>query len=57
MLNLRLQPSKILIMKRPLVLKSRDGRLAQLVEHLVYTEGVGSSSLSTPTILKIDAGV
>lgn len=29
-----------------------DGRLAQLVEHLVYTEGVGSSSLSAPTILQ-----
>ncbi len=26
------------------------GRLAQLVEHLVYTERVGSSSLSSPTI-------
>lgn len=26
------------------------GRLAQLVEHLVYTERVGSSSLSPPTI-------
>jgi hypothetical protein len=25
------------------------GRLAQLVEHLVYTERVGSSSLSSPT--------
>ena len=28
------------------------GRLAQLVEHLVYTERVGSSSLSPPTILR-----
>ncbi len=28
----------------------RSGRLAQLVEHLVYTERVGSSSLSAPTI-------
>ena len=27
------------------------GRLAQLVERLVYTEDVGSSSLSSPTIL------
>ena len=26
-----------------------QGRLAQLVEHLVYTENVGSSSLSPPT--------
>ena len=26
------------------------GRLAQLVEHLVYTERVGSSNLSPPTI-------
>jgi hypothetical protein len=26
-----------------------SGRLAQLVEHLVYTERVGSSSLSSPT--------
>ncbi len=25
------------------------GRLAQLVEHLVYTEGVGGSSPSSPT--------
>ena len=29
------------------------GRLAQLVEHLVYTERVGSSSLSSPTICKM----
>ena len=28
-----------------------DGRLAQLVERFVYTEDVGSSSLSPPTIL------
>ncbi len=27
------------------------GRLAQLVEHLVYTERVGGSSPSAPTIL------
>jgi hypothetical protein len=27
-----------------------DGRLAQLVERFVYTEDVGSSSLSSPTI-------
>ncbi len=27
-----------------------SGRLAQLVEHLVYTETVGSSNLSSPTI-------
>lgn len=27
------------------------GRLAQLVEHLVYTEGVGGSSPSPPTRL------
>ena len=27
----------------------RAGRLAQLVEHLLYTQGVGSSSLSPPT--------
>ena len=27
-----------------------EGRLAQLVERLVYTEDVGSSSLSSPTI-------
>ena len=26
-----------------------DGSLAQLEEHLVYTERVGSSNLSTPT--------
>jgi hypothetical protein len=30
---------------------SQDGRLAQLVERFVYTEDVGSSSLSSPTIL------
>ena len=29
---------------------SQNGHLAQLVEHLVYTEAVGSSSLSMPTI-------
>ncbi len=28
----------------------RVGRLAQLVERLAYTEDVGSSSLSSPTI-------
>jgi 3'(2'), 5'-bisphosphate nucleotidase len=28
---------------------SSDGRLAQLVEHLVYTERVGGSSPSAPT--------
>ncbi len=28
----------------------RAGRLAQLVERFVYTEDVGSSSLSSPTI-------
>src|SRR5690606_41447782 len=28
----------------------REGRLAQLVEHLVYTERVGGSSPSPPTI-------
>ncbi len=28
----------------------RNGRLAQLVEHLLYTEGVGGSSPSSPTI-------
>jgi hypothetical protein len=31
----------------------REGRLAQLVERLVYTEDVGSSSLSSPTIYSI----
>ena len=29
---------------------SSSGRLAQLVEHFVYTEGVGGSSPSPPTI-------
>ena len=29
--------------------RKQDGRLAQLEEHLVYTERVGSSSLSAPT--------
>ena len=32
-------------------LRSVIGRLAQLVERLVYTEDVGSSSLSSPTTL------
>ena len=32
---------------------SDHGRLAQLVEHLVYTERVGSSSLSSPTMIRI----
>jgi hypothetical protein len=36
--------------RRTLILL-REGRLAQLVERLVYTEDVGSSSLSSPTIL------
>ena len=31
------------------------GSLAQLVERFVYTEDVGSSSLSRPTILPIEA--
>ena len=31
--------------------KARSGRLAQLEEHLVYTERVGGSSPSAPTIL------
>jgi hypothetical protein len=31
-------------------LKHGEGRLAQLVEHLVYTERVGGSSPSPPTI-------
>ena len=31
----------------------REGRLAQLVERLVYTEDVGSSSLSSPTIFRL----
>jgi hypothetical protein len=30
------------------------GRLAQLVEHLVYTERVGGSSPSAPTIASAD---
>ena len=30
--------------------RKQDGRLAQLEEHLVYTERVGSSNLSAPTI-------
>lgn len=30
-----------------------EGRLAQLVERLVYTEDVGSSSLSSPTIFNL----
>ncbi len=29
--------------------RKQDGRLAQLEEHLVYTERVGSSNLSAPT--------
>ena len=31
-------------------LRVPEGRLAQLVERFVYTEDVGSSSLSSPTI-------
>ena len=31
------------------VIRKQDGRLAQLEEHLVYTERVGSSNLSAPT--------
>ncbi len=38
--------------RRTLVLL-REGRLAQLVERLVYTEDVGSSSLSSPTIYSL----
>ncbi|VVT17062.1 hypothetical protein RHIZ404_210411 [Rhizobium sp. EC-SD404] len=34
----------------PPVTATGRGRLAQLVERLVYTEDVGSSSLSSPTI-------
>ncbi|VWX61159.1 hypothetical protein SPHINGOR109_51036 [Sphingorhabdus sp. 109] len=32
------------------------GRLAQLVERFVYTEDVGGSSPSSPTIIPIEAG-
>ena len=35
---------------RTLTRPPREGRLAQLVERFVYTEDVGSSSLSSPTI-------
>ena len=35
---------------RQTLLLLRDGRLAQLVERLVYTEDVGGSSPSSPTI-------
>lgn len=35
----------------------REGRLAQLVERLVYTEDVGSSSLSSPTILPFHSNI
>jgi hypothetical protein len=38
------------MLKRP----TRIGRLAQLVERFVYTEDVGSSSLSSPTIASED---
>lgn len=31
------------------IFRKHDGSLAQLEEHLVYTERVGSSNLSTPT--------
>ncbi len=34
-------------------LPQTDGRLAQLEEHLVYTEGVGGSSPSSPTNTQI----
>ena len=45
---------------RPRTLRrSVGGRLAQLVERLVYTEDVGSSSLSSPTrfLMRQDAAV
>ena len=35
------------------MLRTAGGRLAQLVERLVYTEDVGSSSLSSPTIFSL----
>ena len=35
--------------------KAVAGRLAQLAEHLVYTEGVGGSNPSSPTILRLIA--
>ena len=38
-------------------LRTAGGRLAQLVERLVYTEDVGSSSLSSPTILFLLPGI
>ncbi len=34
------------------LLSSQQGRLAQLVEHLVYTERVSGSSPLAPTIIK-----
>ena len=38
------------IAARPWLLSKPGGRLAQLVERLVYTENVGGSSPSSPTI-------
>ena len=40
---------------RPLKGPARSGRLAQLVERFVYTEDVGGSSPSSPTISRIPA--
>src|SRR5262249_41632127 len=43
--------------RRPSAERYRAGRLAQLVEHLVYTEEVGGSSPSPPTSLRPRAGL
>ena len=39
-----------LVRNAAIMLGKRDGSLAQLVERFVYTEDVGSSNLSRPTI-------
>src|SRR3569623_811632 len=44
------QSSRTACGARSPVARRADGRLAQLVEHLVYTERVGGSSPSPPTI-------
>ena len=50
--TLGLRPQEDLAFDRPLALRGARGRLAQLVERLLYTEDVGGSSPSSPTTLR-----
>jgi hypothetical protein len=45
------------LIRAPFQAIAPDGRLAQLVERLVYTENVGGSSPSSPTNPSINQGV